>query len=165
MKYKTLSILLAVLMSMVASVASAYDAKIDGIYYFFDTSTITAEVTYPNTTYSDYSGSVVIPETVIYNGTNYSVTSIGRYAFYGCTGLTSVTIPNSVTSIGGRAFAECTGLTSVTIPESVTSIGDRAFYNCTGLTSVTIPNSVTSIGEYNQEIKGKTNVEIIPVSA
>ena len=76
-----------------------------------------------------------------------SVTSIGDGAFYRCSGLTSVTIPNSVTSIGGSAFESCSGLTSVTIPNSVTSIGDYAFYYCSGLTSVTIPNSVTSIGE------------------
>ncbi len=75
------------------------------------------------------------------------VTSIGQYAFYDCTGLTSVTIPNSVTSIGDLAFKGCSSLTSVTIPNSVTSIGYRAFAECTGLTSVTIPNSVTSIGD------------------
>ena len=75
-----------------------------------------------------------------------SVTSIGDYAFIGCSVLTSVTIPNSVTSIGSRAFSSCSGLTSVTIPNSVTSIGSYAFRNCSGLTSVTIPNSVTSIG-------------------
>ena len=76
-----------------------------------------------------------------------SVTSIGEYAFLGCSGLTSVTIPNSVTSIGGAAFYDCSGLTSVTIPNSVTSIGGGAFRGCSGLTSVTIPNSVTSIGD------------------
>ena len=76
-----------------------------------------------------------------------SVTSIGNDAFRGCTGLTSVTISNSVTSIGGYAFRDCSGLTSVTIPNSVTSIGVAAFYDCTGLTSVTIGNSVTSIGD------------------
>ena len=76
-----------------------------------------------------------------------SVTSIGDYAFSGCTGLTSVTIPDSVTSIGGYAFYRCSGLTSVTIPDSVTSIGGYAFCGCSSLTSVTIPNSViTSIG-------------------
>jgi hypothetical protein len=76
-----------------------------------------------------------------------SVKSIGHYAFYGCSGLTSVTIPNSVTSIGRSSFSGCSGLTSVTIPNSVTSIGHQAFEDCSGLTSVTIPNSVTSIGE------------------
>ena len=76
-----------------------------------------------------------------------SVTSIGYCAFYYCTGLTSVTIPEGVTSIGDSAF-DCAGLTSVTIPEGVTSIGYDAFYNCYGLTSVTIPSSVTSIGSW-----------------
>ena len=77
-----------------------------------------------------------------------SVTSIGKYAFYDCTGLTNVTIGNSVTSIGWYAFEYCTGLTSITIPDSVTSIGEDAFDNCTSLTSVTIGNSVTSIGSF-----------------
>ena len=75
-----------------------------------------------------------------------SVTSIEEYAFYRCSGLTSVTIGNSVTSIGERAFEYCLGLTSVTIGNSVTIVGDFAFRGCSGLTSVTIPNSVTSIG-------------------
>ena len=75
-----------------------------------------------------------------------SVTSIGDCTFRNCSGLTSVTIPNSVTSIGGWAFYECSGLISATIGYSVTNIGKEAFYNCSGLTSVTIPNSVTSIG-------------------
>ncbi len=77
-----------------------------------------------------------------------SVTNIGTSAFYGCSALTSITIPNSVTSIGVFAFFDCSRLTSVTIGNSVTSIGDYAFSGCSGLTSVTIPNSVTSIGEY-----------------
>ena len=84
-------------------------------------------------------GNVTIPD---------SVTSIGNYAFYYCTSLTSVTIPDSVTSIGYDAFENCTSLTSVTIPASVTSIGYDAFENCTSLTSVTIPDSVTSIRNY-----------------
>ena len=97
---------------------------------------------------SAISGSVVIPSTVTYNGTTYSVTSIGEWAFSCCSGLTSVTIPNSVTSIGEGAFGGCSGLTSVTIPNSVTSIGEWAFSGCSGLTSITLPNSLTSIGEW-----------------
>lgn len=69
-------------------------------------------------------------------------------AFYNCSSLTSITIPNSVTIIGNRAFEDCSGLTSVTIGNSVTSIGERAFYNCSKLTSITLPNSVMSVGMY-----------------
>ena len=76
----------------------------------------------------------------------FPVTSIGNYTFYGCSGLTNVTIPGSVTSIGNYTFYGCSGLTNVTIPSSVTSIGYYAFEKCSGLTSITIPNSVTSIG-------------------
>ena len=76
-----------------------------------------------------------------------SVTSIGDYAFWGCWSLSSVTIPNSVTTIGENAFEGCRGLTSVTIPNSVTTISDATFAHCCGLTSVTISNSVTSIGD------------------
>jgi hypothetical protein len=76
------------------------------------------------------------------------VESIGQYAFYGCSGLTSLTIGDSVTSIGSNAFYVCSGLTSVVIPNSVTSIEYAAFRSCTGLTSVTIGNSVENIGEY-----------------
>ena len=72
---------------------------------------------------------------------------LGDYAFYGCSGLTSLTLPSGVTSIGYRAFEGCSGLTSLTIPSSVTSIGRGAFRGCSGLTSLTIPSGVTSIGD------------------
>jgi hypothetical protein len=94
------------------------------------------------TGYSGLGGAVNIPDTI--NG--LPVTSIGVYAFYYCTSLTSVAIPSSVTNIGDYAFTYCTGLRSVTIPSKVTHIGDGAFNYCTHLTSVTISDSVTSIG-------------------
>ena len=132
--------------------ASAHDFEVDGIYYnITDSEKLTVEVTYRGSSYYDYSneytGSVVIPETVTYAKT-YSVTSIGDIAFYDCSSLTSVTMPDGVTSIGNGAFYNCSGLTSVTIPDGVTSIGSSAFYNCSSLTSVTIGNSVSSIGNY-----------------
>ena len=93
------------------------------------------------------SGNIEIPASVSYKGIIYSVTSIRDYAFYNCTSLKSVTIPDSVTSIGSYAFDGCSSLTSVTIPDSVTSIGNNAFSGCDSLKSVTIGNSVTSIGD------------------
>ena len=89
---------------------------------------------------------LTIPDKVEHNGTTYPVTIIGNRAFYFCTRLTSVTIPNSVTSIESEAFCVCSGLKSITIPNSVTRISTGAFRYCSDLTSVIIPKSVTSIG-------------------
>ena len=120
---------------MLPATATAYDFEIDDIYYNILGDN---EVGITNQGYDDeeeelihsYFGNVTIPETVTYEGITYLVTSIGEYAFYECSGLTSVTIPNSVTSIGDWAFSYCSGLTSVTIPNSVSSIGDGAFSSC-----------------------------------
>lgn len=121
---------------------------IDAFYNsdFFIAKTNLTSITLPNsvTSIGDYAfdGCTGLINLTIPN----SVTSIGKYTFSGCTGLTKITIPNSVTSIGEAIFVGCTGLTSVTIPNSITTISGGAFEGCTGLISVTIPNSVTTIG-------------------
>ena len=139
----------AAVLLLSATTASAHDFEVDGIYYNKDDGSKTASVTCKGYYYYDYvneySGAVTIPSEVTYEGTTYSVTTIGSSAFRNCSGLTSVEIPNSVTSIGISAFCGCSGLTSVEIPNSVTSIEWFAFYGCSSLTSVEIPNSVTSI--------------------
>ncbi len=137
---------LVVTMLMAASMGYGQKVKIGGLYYLLNQQDMTAEVTHPKGYHN--SGNVTIPPKITYKSKEYSVTSIGGYAFSECSGLTSVTIPNSVTSIGNWAFWGCTGLTSVTIPNSVTNIGEYAFFWCTGLISVSIPNSVTNIGNY-----------------
>ena len=72
---------------------------------------------------------------------------IGSYAFWGCSGLTSLTLPAGITEIGSYAFVGCSGLTSLTLPDGITSIGESAFYGCSGLTSLTLPAGITSIGD------------------
>ena len=157
MKQSRLTLLLSLLISMMSLETFAHDiavANSDGItiYYVWTNNNTELAVSYRGYYYDDYSnrysGNLVIPESVTYNGNTYPVTSIGDYAFYYCTGLTSITIPNSVTDIGDYALRSCTGLTSITIPNSVTSIGDYTFRSCSGLTSISIPNSVTRIGNY-----------------
>ena len=145
--------------------SSIYEhVKIGDLYYNLNGIDNSAEVTYQEYGSEEnylYLTTVVIPTSVVYNGNTYTVQNIGIRAFYDCTGLTSVTIPNSVTNIGLVAFWGCSGLTSIEIPNSVTSIGECAFYGCFGLTSVTIPNSVTSIGwSAFYSCSGLTSIEI-----
>ena len=136
--------LLLTLLALLPMFASAYDAEIDGIYYDFSGNE--AEVV--KNWEKEYSGDVIIPESITYDDKTYSVTSISSLAFNCCRSLISVTIPNSMTSIGDDTFSGCRNLISVTIPNSVTSIGICAFQYCYSLTSVNIPNNVTSIGRH-----------------
>ena len=169
------TIILIVVMSMVGVKAKAYghDFKVGNIYYCLITDRpgevkVVNEINAQLNECKSYSGTVDIPETVIYANKSLRVTEIGNSAFYKCkdltnvsipesvkiidnyafseSGIKSITIPNSVTSIRTGAFEDCDGLTSITIPNSVTKISDRTFYRCSGLRNVTIPNSVTSIG-------------------
>ena len=144
------SLLFLLLTLLGCATLHAYDACIDGIYYNFsgDEAEVTCKRYQSSSPFyiSDYSGDIVIPESVTYSGKSYSVKSVGDGAFYKCSGLTSIIIPNSVTSIGEWAFAYCSALSSITIPDGVTSIGGAAFYDCFNLSSINIPNSVTSIG-------------------
>ena len=137
---------MAAVIALVPSTMAAYDFMVDGIYY--NKNGTQATVTYKSTYHHSYSGDVVIPETVTYKGTTYSVTAIGSEAFCYCTDPLTVTIPNSVTKIHDEAFINCLGLTSVNIPSSVTSIGNYVFYGCKSLPTLVIPNSVTKIGTY-----------------
>jgi hypothetical protein len=135
---------LLTLLPLVASAAS--QVEIDGIWYSLNSGIDTKTASVAPNPNGYYSGFIAIPESVTYGEISYSVTSIGRQAFYKCSGLTFVTIPNSVTYIDSKAFGDCSSLTSITIPNSVTFIGGSTFKGCSRLTSVTIPNSVTTIG-------------------
>ena len=144
----------------------AYDAEIDGIYYNFSSYGSTASVTNRDGNYNSYSGDVVIPASVTYNGKTYSVTSISSHAFHSCRSLTSITIPSSVTSIESAAFYGCTSLTAVHITDLVAwcnimfytggytnttnplCYAHHLYLNGQEIKDLVIPNNVTSIKDY-----------------
>ena len=143
--------------SSLTSITIPYSVTSIGDYAFLGCSRLTAiDVNTDNKDYTSVNGVLFYNDKTIIcypagkKGNNYKipdgVTSICRYAFSGCTSLTSITIPDSVTEIGGSAFENCSSLTSITIPNSVTSIGIGAFVGCSSLTSITIPDNVTYIG-------------------
>ena len=147
---KTVSVLLAVVMLMsivlcapftvsAAETESEVAGAVSGDFNYALCDDGTARITYYNGTATE----LTIPSEI----DGYTVTVIENEAFWRCTSLTSVIIPDSVTDIGNGAFSGCTSLTSVIIPDSVTDIGNGAFSGCTSLTSIIIPESVTSIGE------------------
>lgn len=151
MKTKIISLLFTLIVGTGTAIASI--TKVDDIWYNFDNSNMTAEVTYqdykpkPNS----YNGIISIPFSVTYKGVIYKVTSIGGRAFESNTGLTSVEIPNGVTSIGVGAFLGCSGLTSVNIPESVEYIGGNAFKGCNSLRKVTLNSNTIASKTYDSD--------------
>lgn len=150
-------VMLVVMMLMTAS--SAMAEVIDGLRYVLDSETKTATLL-PKME-GKYFGDIIVPEKVKGNdGVEYVVTSLGN-SFYGCSSLTSITIPSSVTSLGRLCFSGCSSLTSINIPSSVTSLGRSCFGGCSSLTSITIPSSVISLGEYCfDSCSGLTSVSI-----
>ena len=168
MKQLRFTLLLGLLMSMMGVETFAHDIAVENadgktIYYWWTNNKTELEVSYQGGSYSsyseEYSGDIVIPKSVTYNGKNYPVTSIGSAAFKTCSSLTSVTIPSTITSIGSSAFSECSGLTSVHITDIAKwckiSFNDYSsnplyyahhlFLNGEEIKDLVIPNSVTSI--------------------
>ena len=157
---KTLIILL---FALLISCKPTYDFKVNGLCYDINSDgksvTVTRECFFSNSpSYPNLEGEVAIPASVKYEGTNYSVTTIGEDAFSFCTGLTSVAIPNSVTTIGEHAFSGCTGLTSIVVKNGNPKYDSRNNCNAiietetntliAGCKNTTIPNSVTTIGQW-----------------
>ncbi|MBR3656069.1 MAG: leucine-rich repeat domain-containing protein [Prevotella sp.] len=168
MKQLRITILLTVLMSMFGANAFAHDIEVankDGVIIFYKWINDNTELavsykgSYAIDYSNEYSGVVVIPESVEYEGKTYSVTSIGSDAFYGCSGLTSVTIPNSVTSIDFSAFEDCSSLTSLTIPNSVNSIGSNAFKNTVWYNNQ--PDGLIYAGKVAYKYKGEMSANTV----
>ena len=141
---------LIILLLFFASITTwAYDFQSGDLYYNITSDTIpyTVEVTHRFASSGGYySTTVSIPSNVNYDGKTYSVTSIGDSAFYSCTSLQYIYLPNTINRIGSSSFNRCTSFYSISIPTSVTSIGENAFQQCK-LTSIFLPNSVTKIGK------------------
>lgn len=144
--------LLIILMLITGIYASAYDFKVNGIYYNM-LSDNECEVTYKEkvTDYeykSTYSGNIRIPEYINIQGEVLKVTGVGDYAFWYCTNLNSITLPNSIKEIGDYAFYECQNLKNIIVPNSVIKIGKSAFGFCRTLSSLTLGSSLKTIGWY-----------------
>ena len=137
---KFLSLVMLSFMTMNASAQQ----EIDGIYYNLNSETLTAEVV---ENYDYYSGKIVIPETITFDGTTYSVTSIGEFSFYDCSSLSTVTLPSTITNIGMYAFQNCSSLKSINLPEGLTAIGEKAFGECIDLVNMQVPGTIGTMGE------------------
>ena len=130
---------------LMLAVPAAAQEYINGVFYVLDDHDMTAEVTENPDIF--YSGVIDIPEKVQFGGSEYTVTSVGDFAFYDCSALGAVSLPESVTSIGMYAFENCTSLKEMALPSGLLSIGEHAFGECHALQSLSIPDAVVSIGE------------------
>ncbi len=156
-------LLAALLLALLNCLPAAADYfTVGGLRFYFSSTSNTCTLASPSS--GKYMGNITIPsEVTYYDGNTYSVTGIGEFAFSGCSGLTSVNIPNSVTSIGGYAFRGCSGLTSVNIPNSVTSIGRLAFYDCTSLTSINVDTNNKTYSSINGILYSKDKKTLITI--
>ena len=145
--YFVAALVLAIPQSVRAYDFSAVAPSGQTLYYdtVDGTATVTCQINTIPSYSDDLTGDLIIPSSVTYNNTTYWVTNIGEFAFAGCSGLTSVTIPDSVTVISDYAFWGCRGLHSITLSDAVANIGMYAFFGCSGLTTITIPDSVKYI--------------------
>ena len=139
---------LAVLWLFVSAKVYSYDFEVGGIYYGYNSNTQTAYVTNDYTKEFSYSGNIIIPNTVTYNGRQLVVAEIGEKAFLNCKNLHTVSLPNSIITIGGEAFKACEGIVSLSLPNSIKSIGFGAFSDCTCLKSIELPNKLARISDY-----------------
>ena len=162
---KKLFLLFALLLG--ANAAMAHDVEVDGIFYDLYYFKKVAYVTYKGDFYdsfeNEYTGTVVIPESITVDGVDYSVTSLGARCFDRCSGLTAITIPKSVTKLENNCFYRCSGLTAITIPKSVTKLGNNCFTACSGLESIVVESGNTvydSREDCNAIIETATNTMI-----
>ena len=146
--------------------AQAHDAEVDGIFYDLNADNKTATVTYKGVYYysydHEYSGAVVIPETVTYKGITYSVTSLGYRCFYDCSSLTSITIPNSVTSLGDECFYRCSSLTSIYMLPSTPPSTESLIFSLTPLETVYVVDENAKTAYQAQEPWNQYAIVVMP---
>lgn len=142
--YNWLSVLIIMICYANAVFAQTTEVMDNGIRYSLNIDDKTAQVL-PNN--CSYSGDIVIPETVVYEGAEYSVTSLGDCSFLFCSSLTSITLSAGIISLGDLCFYECGSLANIILPESVTTLGEECFKNCHSLTNISLPKNVTTLGE------------------